>query len=429
MKRDFLVLEDFKLEGKAVLVRVDINSSINPKTGEILDDTRIRRHATSTIEYLANENAKVIVIAHQSRPGYLDFVSLKKHAEKMCEILEKEVKFVHDVCGTEAKKAIVELKNGEILMLDNLRFHADEVEVREYNGKNFEPQEKTEMVKSLALEVDLFVNDAFATAHRCQPSIVGFSDKMPMIAGRVMEKEIEQLSKAVKSNKKPSLLIIGGNKAEDSVKIATNFLKNGIDKILTGGIVANIFLTASGIDIGICSKDYIKKRIKNHEDIIERAKKLIRKYPKKIIIPNDIALNCGGFRKGILCNQFESKAFVDNLSKTCPVSDIGVETVVRYITEINKAKKIIANGPMGVFEEREFSGGTREVFSAIANSEAFTVVGGGETSAAFNLYGLTHKVNHVSTGGGACISYLAGKFMPAIEAMRRNKVNFLNNEL
>ena len=429
MNRDFLVLEDFELAGKNILVRVDINSSINPETGEILDDTRIRRHATTTIEYLANENARVIIIAHQSRPGYLDFVSLKKHAEKMCEILERNVKFISDVCGSKAKKAISNLKNGEILMLDNLRFHKDEVEVRDYNGKNFEPQEKTKMVEALAAKVDLFVNDAFATAHRCQPSIVGFSNKMPMIAGKVMEREIKQLNKAMNSNEKPSLLILGGNKAEDSIRIATNFLENGIDKILTGGVVANIFLVASGVDIGVCSKDYIRKKIKNHEEIIETAKKLIKKYPKKIDIPNDIALNCGGFRKGILCEQFKSKAFVNNLSETCPINDIGIETVVRYITEINKAKKIIANGPMGVFEEREFSGGTMEIFSAIADSEAFTVVGGGETSTAFNLYGLTQSVDHVSTGGGACINYLDGKFMPAIEAMRRNKDKFLNNEL
>ena len=424
MKRDFLVLEDVELKGKKVLVRVDINSSINPGTGEILDDTRIRRHAKKTIEYLSNEKAKIVIIAHQSRPGNLDFVSLEKHAERMGEIIGKEIKFVPDICGSKAKKNIKKLKNSEILMLDNLRFHKDEIDVRDYNGENFEPQENTEMIKELAPEFDLFVNDAFATAHRCQPSIVGFSRTMPTIAGKVMENEIEQLNKAVKGKETPSLLILGGNKAEDSVKIATNFLENGIDKILTGGVVANIFLTASGINIGNSSKEYIKMKIKNHEEIIERAKELIEKYPNKIDIPNDIALNCGGFRKGIFCEQFESKVFIETLSDKCPVNDIGIETVVRYITEINKAEKIIANGPMGVFEEREFSGGTREIFSAIAESKAFTVVGGGETAAAFNVYGLTERVDHISTGGGACISYLAGKFMPAIEAMKRNKDKF-----
>ena len=424
MKRDFLVLEDFELEGKKILVRVDINSSINPENGEILDDTRIRRHAEKTIKYLADKKAKIVIIAHQSRPGNLDFVPLKKHAEKMSEIIDKEVKFIPDICNSKAKKAIRGLKNNEILMLDNLRFHDDEINVREYNGRNFEPQEKTEMIKSLAPQFDLFVNDAFATAHRCQPSIVGFSSEIPTIAGKVMENEIEQLNKALKGKEEPSLLVLGGSKAEDSVKIATNFLEKGIDKVLTGGVVANIFLTASGIDIGNSSKEYIKNKIKNHKEIISKAKELIEKYPKNIEMPNDIALNCGGFRKGILCEQFDSKAFVENLSDRCPVNDIGVETVVRYITEINKAKKIIANGPMGVFEEKEFSGGTMEVFSAIAESEAFTVVGGGETAAAFNMYGLKNSIDHISTGGGACISYLAGKFMPAIEAMKRNKEKF-----
>ena len=146
-------------------------------------------------------------------------------------------------------------------------------------------------------------------------------------------------------------------------------------------------------------------------------------------MPNDIAINCGGVRKGIFCEEFDSKAFVENLSDKCPVNDIGVETVVRYIAEIGKAKKIIANGPMGVFEEKELSGGTMEIFSAIAESKAFTVVGGGETASAFNMYGLKNGVNHISTGGGACISYLAGKFMPAIEAMKRNKEKFSKKEL
>ncbi len=429
MNRDFLVLEDFELEGKKILVRVDINSSINPETGEILDDTRIKRHAEKTIEYLVNKKAKIAIIAHQSRPGNLDFVPLEKHAEKMSKIIKREVKFIPDICNSKAKKAIRNLKNKEILMLDNLRFHDDEIKIRTYNGENFEPQENTEMVKSLAPEFDLFVNDAFATAHRCQPSIVGFYNKMPMIAGKVMENEIEQLNKAVRGNEKPSLLVLGGSKAEDSVKIATNFLERGIDKVLTGGVVANIFLTASGINIGNSSKDYIKNKIKNHEEIIEKAQELIEKYPEKIEMPNDIAINCGGFRKGIFCEEFDSKAFVENLSDKCPVNDIGVETVVRYIAEIGKAKKIIANGPMGVFEEKEFSGGTMEIFSAIAESKAFTVVGGGETAAAFNMYGLKNGVNHISTGGGACISYLAGKFMPAIEAMKRNKEKFSKKEL
>ena len=159
------------------------------------------------------------------------------------------------------------------------------------------------MIKSLAPQFDLFVNDAFATAHRCQPSIVGFSSEMPTIAGKVMENEIEQLNKALKGKEEPSLLVLGGSKAEDSVKIATNFLEKGIDKVLTGGVVANIFLTASGIDIGNSSKEYIKNKIKNHKEIISKAKELIERYPKNIEMPNDIALNCGGFRKGILSGE------------------------------------------------------------------------------------------------------------------------------
>jgi len=413
-KRSFLTIDDYKLESQTVILRIDINSSINPENGDLLDDTRIKRHA-ATVKELSEMKAKVIILAHQSRPGKLDFVNLEKHGERMSQIINKEITFIKDLYGDKAINQIKKMENGDILLLDNVRFDKEEIELNKFLNDNFDVQNKSEMVKKLSPHAAYFVNDAFAASHRCQPSLVGFSENMPALAGRVMQRELDFLGKAISSGPTPRIAVLGGSKAADSVAIARNFLEKGVEQILTGGVVANIFLIASGLDIGKPSTEFIEKQIPDHKKVISLAKDLLDKYGERIQIPTDVALNMEGKRSGIN---------VDNLPQNYPLFDIGIDTLVNYINIIENAGTIIANGPMGVFEDSEFAAGTNEIFSAISNSDGMTVVGGGETAMAFNQMGLASGIRHISTGGGACISFMSGETMPALEAMRRSKNRF-----
>ena len=413
-ERSFFTIDDFKMKGKRVILRIDINSSVNPENGEILDDTRIRRHA-ATVKELSESKAKIIILAHQSRPGKLDFVNLKKHSKRMSEIIDIKVKFIPDIYGEKAVNSISKLNNGDILMLDNVRFDKEEIELSLFENDNFEKQANSKLVETLAPLADLFVNDAFAAAHRCQPSLVGFSERMPALAGRVMQRELDFLGKAISSGPSPRIALLGGSKAADSVSISKYFLKKGIDYVLTGGVVANVFLLAAGIDIGEPSKEFIQKNIPDYENIIKKAKRLIDEYGERIVYPTDVAINDNGQRIGISIDQLPTKH---------PIHDIGLDTLVKYINLINNAGTIIANGPMGVFENREFAIGTKEIFKSISNNSGMTVVGGGETAMAFNQMGLTKGIKHISTGGGSCIAFMADETMPVLEAMRRSKIKF-----
>ena len=333
----------------------------------------------------------------------------------MSDIINIKIKFVPDLYGKKAISSIQKLKNGDILMLENVRFDEQEIELNKFENNNFEKQENSKMVAKLSPLADLFINDAFAAAHRCQPSLVGFADKLPAIAGRVMQRELDFLGKAIASGPQPRIAILGGSKAADSVAISEYFLKKGVDYVLTGGVVANIFLIAAGINIGKSSNEFIKKNIPNHEEVIDKAKDLLKNYNDRIIYPKDVALNNEGNRLGVP---------IESLPTEYPIHDIGLDTLVNYIEYIDKAGTVIANGPMGVFEDAEFAVGTREVFQSISNNPNMTVVGGGETAMAFNQMGLTSKIEHVSTGGGACIAFMADETMPALEAMRRSKKKY-----
>jgi len=413
-ERSFFTIDDFKMQGKRVILRIDINSSVNPENGEILDDTRIRRHA-ATVKELSESKAKIIILAHQSRPGKLDFVNLKEHSKRMSEIIDIKIKFIPDIYGEKAVNSINKLNNGDILMLDNVRFDKEEVELSLFENDNFEKQANSKLVETLAPLADLFVNDAFAAAHRCQPSLVGFSERMPALAGRVMQRELDFLGKAISSGPNPRIALLGGSKAADSVSISKYFLKKGIDYVLTGGVVANVFLLAAGIDIGEPSNEFIQKNIPDYKNIIKKAKILIDEYGERILYPTDVAINDNGQRVGISIEQLPTKH---------PIHDIGLDTLVKYIHLINNAGTIIANGPMGVFENREFAIGTKEIFKSISNNSGMTVVGGGETAMAFNQMGLTEGIKHISTGGGSCIAFMADETMPVLEAMRRSKIKF-----
>ncbi len=399
-----LTLDDFDFKGKTALVRVDFNSPIDPNTKKILDDTRIKAHGESTIKELSEKGAKVVILAHQGRPGDPDFTPLKEHAENLARIVGKPVKYADDVYGEKAQKAIKELENGEILVLENVRTFADE-------QKKGTPEEhaKTEMVRKLAPLADVFVNDAFAAAHRAHVSIVGFTAVLPSVAGRIMERELKALGKVVHNPEKPCVYILGGAKADDSLKISQYVLRNQIaDHVLTGGVVGHLFLSAKGVDLGKPNMELLEK--KELMGLVSGIKELMKDYPGKIEVPADLAVEENGKRLEISTNE---------LPTNYPIFDIGAETVKNYSRIIEGAKSIVISGPMGVFENKEFAYGTKKTFDAIAESKAFSLVGGGHTIAAVEELGLANKMGYVSTAGGALIEFLMGGQLPGVVALEK----------
>ncbi len=399
-----LTLDDFDFKGKTTLVRVDFNSPIDSNTKRILDDTRIRAHGESTIRELSQKGAKVVVLAHQGRPGDADFTPLKEHAEILGRILGKPVKYVDDVFGEEAQGAIKELKDGETLVLENVRTFVDE-------QKKGTPEDhaKTEMVEKLASLADVFVNDAFAAAHRAHVSMVGFTAVLPSAAGRIMERELKALGRVLQNPEKPCLYILGGAKADDSLRISQYVLKNNIaDHILTGGVVGHLFLAAKEIDLGKPNMDLLEKN--ELMGLIPGIKEIMNNYPGKIEVPLDVAAEMDGKRQEISVNK---------LPTMYPIFDVGAETVQKYTSLIQDAKSIVISGPMGVYENKEFLFGTQKTLEAIAASKAFSLVGGGHTIAAVEEFGLVKKMGYVSTAGGALIEFLMGEQLPGVTALEK----------
>jgi len=401
----FLTMDDFNYEDKVVLLRVDFNSPIDPNTKEILDDTRIRSHS-ETIAELSKKDAKVVILAHQGRPGDPDYSSLENHAKALSKILNKPVEYVDDIYGEKAKKAIEALKPGEILVLKNVRDYPEETK-----SKSPEEHAKSELVQKLAPLADFFVNDAFAAAHRGHASIVGFTVVLPTAAGRVMERELKALEKVTTARETPCLYILGGAKADDSAAITEYVLSKGTaDNVLTGGVIGHLFLYAKGYDIGETNRKYLEE--KGFTTIIPKIQDLFRRFDGKIVLPDDLAVEVDGKRREI---------DVSELPTSYPIYDIGSKTVEKYASMLKKAKAIVVNGPMGVYENREFLKGTKGVFEAIAESKAFSVAGGGHTVGALDELGLQKRISYVSTGGGALMEYLTGKTLPGVDALEKAK--------
>jgi phosphoglycerate kinase len=400
----FLTMNDLDLEDKTVLLRVDFNSPVDPKTKRILDDTRIRAHAQATIKELVQKGAKTVVLAHQGRPGEADFIPLNQHATLLGRELGKPVKYVDDVMGEKAQKAIRELKSGEVLVLGNVRSVP-----YEQNKGTPEEHSKTEFVKNLVPLADVFINDAFAAAHRAHVSIVGFTAVLPSAAGRIMERELKALSKVLEAPEKPSVFVIGGAKGDDSLDISRYVLKNKIaDYVLTGGVIGHIFLVAKGEDLGKPNMRFLEK--KGLMGLVPGIKELMKECPGAIIVPVDLAMEVDHKRKEIT---------VDELPTNYSILDIGTETAKKFSEIIMKAKTIVVSGPVGVFENPEFKAGTQMVLEAVAASEGFSLVGGGHTVAAVEKLGLADKMSYVSTAGGALIEFLMGKRLPGVVALEK----------
>jgi phosphoglycerate kinase len=400
MERDYCTMDDFNFDGKTVLLRVEFNSPIGPD-GRILDDKRIRE-SVPTIREL--ERAKVVLLAHQGRPGKKDFTTLEQHAKRLQRLIKQDVRYVDDIFGSHASAAIVEAGPGDVVMLENVRFYSEEVlELKP------EAAAKTIMVKKLAPLAQFFLNDAFGASHRSHGSLVGFTPLLPSGAGRLMQKETDSLSEALKGGGEV-VYVLGGAKVDDSISVTRNVLdKNIATRVLVTGVVATVFLAASGLDIGRPNVDFLEKS--ELIDEVPRAQEILKKYDGKVLLPGDVAVNKDGKRAEINVRQLPTDYMI---------SDVGHETIANFSDIIRHADKVILNGPAGIFENPEFATGTKDILMA-ATKAKFSIVGGGHSSAAVEEMGIEDKITHVSTGGGAAIDFLSGKPMPAIDALKAAK--------
>jgi phosphoglycerate kinase len=398
-------IKDLGSSGKIVLLRLDLNSPIDPTTNLILDDKRFREHIP-TVHALSD--SRTVIVTHQSRPGKKDFTTLEAHAEKLGQLLGRPVMYVDSIFGRHAREAVHSLKVGDVLMLENVRFNAEE-------NLTLKPEEakKTHLVKKLSSMADLFVNDAFGTAHRSQPTIVGLPMVMRSAGGLLMEKEVSTLSRVFSGAPRPVLMVLGGTKVDDSIDVARHVLANGIaDQVIAIGVVANVFLIAAGYNIGKPSTQLIAQL--KYQPEIEKAKEILSLFPDRVVMPDSVAVRQDNRRV---------EYTVDRIPEDAPVLDIGMDSLVSLVQTIKKAGTVVFNGPAGVFEDADFATGTYELLRAASKVE-FSVVGGGHTAAVIEKMGIERDFTHISTGGGACIEFLTGKKLPAVDALEQSKKLF-----
>ncbi|WOF16940.1 phosphoglycerate kinase [Methanoplanus sp. FWC-SCC4] len=405
----FGTLDDIETDRKTVLLRVDFNSPIDPASNLILDDKRFREHAP-TVQNLSD--SKVVVITHQSRPQKKDFTTLQAHAERLERLIGRPVDYTDDIFGKCAREAVRSMDCGDVLMLENVRFNAEE-------NIKMSPQDaaSTHLVRGLRAMGDIYVNDAFGTAHRSQPTIVGLPYSMKSVAGTLMEREVKTLSKVFTDAPKPVTFVLGGTKVDDSMDVAKNVLDAGIaDQVLVVGVVSNVFLAADGVDIGKPSGDLIKTL--GYEGEIGKAKEMLKNHRDRIVMPEHVAIkNTEGEREEVS---------VDKIPSERPVLDLGLESLIPFTETIKNSGTVVFNGPAGVFEEEAFSTGTFELLKAAGKAD-FSVVGGGHTAVVVESLGIDESFSHISTGGGACIEFLTGKKLPAVAALEESWAKFGKN--
>ncbi len=389
-----LTLDDFELKDKTVFLRVDMNCPIDPETMEISGTKRIEE-AIETIEALSD--AKVVVASHQGRVGNKDYTGMEKHAKVLKQLLKKDIKYVQDVIGSAAQNEIKNLKNGEVLLLDNLRLCAEE-------NYEFSPSDaaKTIMVQRLEKLFDLCVLDSFPSAHRSHPSIVGFPQMLPACAGRIVEREVKKLDEIMTVAKAPHVIVLGGAKVLDRLEAIKLLIKSGrADHVLLTGLIGNVFMRAQG---------RIKSAlgIKREEEVVAKAHSLIGEYPDVFSTPVDVAVDQDGSRVEV---------DVRDVNKGDFVYDLGPKTIEHYNKIISGAGTVFISGPPGFFEKGQFSYGTKALLEGVANSMATTIVSGGHLTSALKRYGLVEKIDHISTAGGALVLYLAGERLPMIQSL------------
>ncbi len=398
-----LGLDQVRLEGLKVLLRGDLNLPIDPISKKFLDDSRLQKMAPSLRKL---EGSSVVIMAHQSRPGRADFTDLSQHAIRLSEILGRPVEFVNDICGPVAVDAIRTLQPGGVLVLDNIRMHPDEINLK----GEIKHQEESEIVRVLRPHFDLFVNDAFGAAHRSSPSLTGFTRVLPSVAGSLMKDEIDALSIAIENPPRPYVAILGGAKADDSLRVASNLLeKNLVDCVAFLGVVGNFMLVADGYDIGKINTDFAMNQAQpNAEEALEIAKEMLRNFRERIMLPEDIAIEVNNSREQISLRDLPTEY---------PIYDVGLSTLRTLRPIIMGASCVLWNGPASYFEKQNFAFGTIEVLNMCVETTAMTIIGGGHTSALVEARGVVEKVTHNSTGGGATLTMLSDGEMPVIRSL------------
>ncbi len=386
---DKKTVRDTDVKGKRVLVRVDFNVPLDQ--GRVADDTRIRA-ALPTVQYLMEQRARVILMSHLGRPKgkVREELRLIPVAERLAELLDRPVAMAVDCVGEEVEAAVDRLRPGDVLLLENLRFHPGE----EANDPGF--------VSRLASLGEVYVNDAFGTAHRAHASTEGVAHRLPAVAGFLMEKELNFLSKALENPERPFVAILGGAKISDKIGVVDNLLGK-VDALLIGGGMANTFLKAQGYQVGQSLVE---------EESLPLAQELLDKVGRKLVLPVDV----------VVADKFDAEAQskivgVEEVPAEWRILDIGPATVERFAQELYTAKTVVWNGTMGVAEFPQFAAGTQAIIEMLAESQATTIVGGGETTAAVQQAGLVEKMTHVSTGGGASLELLEGKVLPGVAAL------------
>lgn len=403
-------INDINPSNKKILLRIDINSPIDPSTGKILDDSRIKAHVPTIKELVENNNA-VVLISHQGRPGDNDFTSLSEHSKYLSKYLEMNVEFVEDVIGPYAIERIKKAEKGSVILLENVRFISEELveATPQQHAKSF-------LVRKLAPLFDVYINDAFAAAHRSQPSLVGFPLLLPSAAGRVMEKEVSALARIFNYEDSPKVFVLGGGKIHDSIKIIEYLSKKRIaDRILTGGLIAELFAVAKGINIGKQNLQVLEKV--GAISLIPRVRKILLSGAP-IEIPVDFK------------TEVNNQVLEEPSNKvTGVIKDIGETTIEIYSSFIKEAKVITLRGPMGVIEDERFREGSIRLLKAALESPGYVIIGGGHM---ISMLGKDMSIDpnrvHVSTGGGALLLFLAGEKLPALEALHISAQNLLGGK-
>lgn len=405
----FNTMDDFEFENTVVLLRTDMNLPLDPKTNMPIDLTRMKVLAETTLKELLVRGARVAILTHQGRPGDKDFTTTDLHAKLLSKMLKTKVIYIPDVYGPKAVAALKKLREGEyrIIMLENVRTDPDEMIKRP-----FEEQANTKQVQTLSVLCDIYVNDAFAAAHRANVSLTGYPFVMPSCAGRVMEWEVRALTWLLQYSEKPRLYIFGGTKLDDATSIVEHLGETGkADWIFLAGLIGNLYLKINGYNLGEVNEKFLER--KGGLLLLDTAKAVYEKYKDKIILPIDLAVETQNFER--------VEIPLSALPLNMPIKDIGSNTCEKIEDLISESNTIIISGPVGVYEEKAFSIGTKRILKAIAHSNAFSVAGGGHTVAALNMFGYAEYFSHVSTGGGALTEMLMEKELPGIAALKKAK--------
>lgn len=409
---DFFCIEDFDFSNKTVAVRVDLNSHLNENL-EVIENKRFERHAR-TIKYLLKKGAKVIVISHQGRFGESDFISLEQHARIFSKYIGKDVKYIPEIVSEKTRYEISYMQEGDVIMLNNVRFLKDETESRTIEGHSL-----SSLVKFLSPLIDYYILDAFSVSHRNHSSIVGFATVKPMVAGIVFTDEYLSINRVLGNTEGINTWIMGGAKIDDCIRVLKNLFSNkpeAIEKVLSGGLLSNLFLYVLGYEIGEGSLSILKH--KGYLGMRKDVEDLLSKHAKEIILPEDVAIEENGSRKEV---------DIDNIPRNATILDVGSKTIKKYKEILSESDTVVFKGPLGMYEKPGFEKGTKEIFKILSTFDGYSLIGGGDTSLAMEKLGFDEKdFSYVSVSGGAMITFLSGKELPGLEALRLSYKKFKN---